>query len=131
MGSLWANLIKTHKDGSFKELSPRWCIMGGGMDKGIYNSYFDCMRTPSLRVMFCLRAAYAKWLQDKALDLCDFFQSTRTDGAAEEGESPLPRLFCRQAPDFVELGADGKPLIAEVLVAMQGRVDSGRISGRR
>jgi hypothetical protein len=129
--SLWVQASKPDEamPGTDKPTS-RWCLVGTGMDRELYESYFDNMSRVSLNIMFCLRAAYSKYLAHGCGDLDNFFQATRTD-VKREGDKPLPRLFCAQAPDFVEEGPNGEELVCEVLVAMQGRIDAGRISGKR
>ena len=39
MGTVWAYSIKYDKDGKFTKLNPRWCVMGGSMDRGVYMTH--------------------------------------------------------------------------------------------
>ena len=118
--SLWAYSVKTDGKGKFEKMNPRWCLCGGRMDRDIYESFADTMRSFTLKFMCALRGHYH--VITFQFDVGNAFQTTRTD----EDDSQ-PRLFTEQANGFVEYGANGERLVAEVLAAMQGRIDSARI----
>jgi hypothetical protein len=133
MSSLWVHGLKEKPDPTTKKLrteaTSRWCVKGTGMPADVYESFFDCARRVSINIMACILATYAVHLIECCADVKNFFQSTRTDVVSADKKA-LPRLFCSQPPSFVEKGPNGEELVAELLVALQGRTDAGRISGQ-
>ena len=136
MRTLWVHNEKIQPDGK-KVPAARLCIVGTGMDRERYQSFFDVMRLTSVRIMMCLRAAFGgnaridagTALTHGCMDIKDFFQATRTDVPSADGKTQ-PRLFARCAPDFPERGPNGEEMCKEILVGMQGRIDAGRIAGK-
>eukprot|EP00964_Phaeocystis_antarctica_P085947 scaffold54351_cov111-Phaeocystis_antarctica.AAC.2 len=51
-----------------------------------------------------------------------FVLATRTDDGTVKSE----KLYCEQAPGFNVKAKDGAPMVCEILVALQGRVDAAR-----
>ena len=125
MGSLWANKIKFDEKGKFCSLNPRWCVKGFGMDKSIYTGFSEVCLTTTIKIMACIRASYR--VSDFLFDASNAFQATRTDDGTVSSE----KLFCHQAPGFSVKDTDGTPMVCEILVALQGRVDAARLFGQR
>eukprot|EP00964_Phaeocystis_antarctica_P045535 scaffold26220_cov77-Phaeocystis_antarctica.AAC.2 len=75
------------------------------------------------------RTSHPMWLpMDLPLATCrDAFQATRTDDGTVKSE----KLYCEQAPGFNVKAKDGAPMVCEILVALQGRVDAARLFGDR
>ena len=63
MGSLWVHGTKPDpkKPGSLMPTG-RWCVKSTQMEHEIYESFFDCMMSVTLNIMYCLYAAYSKYL---------------------------------------------------------------------
>ena len=127
--TLWAFKIKFDADGIFLKLNPRLCIVGTGMDREVYDSFSDVLRWETLLVLVAIRANY-KGIRDFHFDVKDAFQATRTDTAQSEAVRNQPKVYCHQAPGFVELDPDGVPYVCEVNTAHQGRIDSARLFGQ-
>ena len=127
--TLWAFNIKFDGQGVFQKLNPRWCIVGTGMDRDIYDSFSDVMRWETLLLLVAIRANY-KGVVDFHFDVKDAFQATRTDTARSAEVQKRPPTFCYQAPGFVQLDTDGIPYVLEVLTAHQGQIDSARLFGQ-
>ena len=125
MGSLWAFKIKFNELGKFDKLNPRWCVKGYGMDKSIYVGFSEVCLTTSIKILACIRAAYP--VKDYIFDCGNAFQATRTDDGTVKSE----KLYCEQAPGFNVKTKDGAPMVCEILVALQGRVDAARLFGDR
>ena len=125
MGSLWANKIKFNEQGEFCSLNPRWCVKGFGMDKSIYTGFSEVCLTTTIKMMACIRACYK--VKDFLFDASNAFQATRTDDGTVSSE----KLYCDQAPGFNVKDTDGAPMVCEILVALQGRVDAARLFGQR
>ena len=125
MGSLWAFKIKFNEMGKFDKLNPRWCVKGYGMDKSIYVGFSEVCLTTSIKILACIRAAYP--VKDFIFDCGNAFQATRTDNGTVKSE----KLHCEQAPGFNVKTKDGAPMVCEILVALQGRVDAARLFGDR
>ena len=125
MGSLWAFKIKFNELGKFDKLNPRWCVKGYGMDKSIYVGFSEVCLTTSIKILACIRAAYP--VKDYIFDCGNAFQATRTDDGTVKSE----KLYCEQAPGFNVKAKDGAPMVCEILVALQGRVDAARLFGDR
>ena len=115
-GSLWAQTIKKDGNGVFGKLNPRWCLMGGNMDREKFKGFCDVMHRSSLKFMACLRVTYN--LIDFSFDGKNAFQNTRADGPDD------PMCFCEQAPGFVKYGKKGNRQVARIKVGMQGRIDA-------
>ena len=94
--TLWARVIK-FVGGLFEKLNPRWCLMGGNMDRSKYNSFSDTVRWTTVELIVTIRAAYD--VIDFHFDIANAFQSTRTDehARAPKTQKAARRLFCRQA----------------------------------
>ena len=122
--TLWAHKIKFKADGSFDKFNPRWCLMGGNMDRDIYDSFSDVVRWTTVILIFNLRARYD--LVDFHFDISNAFQSTRTDNMNDQ-----PRLFSYQAPGFEVKGPNGEKLVCEQHVGMQGRIDAAALFGTK
>ena len=71
-----------------------------------------------------------KGIIDFHFDVDDAFQATRTDKARTEAVQKRPKVYCAQAPGFVELDPDGIAYALEVLTAHQGQIDSARLFGQ-
>ena len=127
--TLWAFNIKFDGAGIFQKLNPRWCIVGTGMDRDVYDSFSDVLRWQTLMLLVAIRATY-KGLIDFHFDVQDAFQATRVDDANATTTKKQPPVFCHQAPGFVKLDPDGVPYVIEVLTAHQGRIDSARLFGQ-
>ena len=125
MGSLWAFKIKFNELGKFDKLNPRWCVKGCGMDKSIYVGFSEVCLTTSIKILACIRAAYP--VKDYIFDCGNAFQATRTDDGTVKSE----KLYCEQAPGFNVKAKDGAPMVCEIIVALQGRVDAARLFGDR
>ena len=125
MGSLWAFKIKFNELGKFDKLNARWCVKGYGMDKSIYVGFSEVCLTTSIKILACIRAAYP--VKDYIFDCGNAFQATRTDDGTVKSE----KLYCEQAPGFNVKAKDGAPMVCEILVALQGRVDAARLFGDR
>ena len=65
--------------------------------------------------------------KDFLFDASNAFQATRTDDGTVKSE----KLYCTQAPGFSVKDSNGVPMICEILVALQGRVDAARLFGQR
>ena len=51
--TLWVYKIKFKEGGLiFHKANPRWCVMGGGMDRDMYKSYAEMMRSTSVNIMW-------------------------------------------------------------------------------
>ena len=124
--TLWAYRIKFDERGKFEKLNPRWCLMGGTMDRNLYDAFSDVVRWSTVILIFNLGARYN--LVDFQFDISDAFQSSRTD-TPDMGN--FPRLFSWQAPGFEERGPNGEKLCCEQLVGMQGRIDAAAIFGTK
>ena len=137
MRTLWVHKEKILSDGA-KEPQARLCIVGTGMDRERYQSFFDVVRLVSVRIMMCLRGAFGGQARIAActalahgcMDVKDFFQSTRTDAPVRDDAAAPPRLFAHCAPDFPQRGPNGEAMCKEILVGMQGRIDAGRLAGQ-
>ena len=125
MGSLWANKIKFDESGKFLSLGPRWCVKGFAMDKSIYTGFSEVCLTTTIKMMAAIRATYR--VKDFLFDASNAFQATRTDDGTVKSE----KLYCTQAPGFSVKDSNGVPMICEILVALQGRVDAARLFGQR
>eukprot|EP00966_Prymnesium_polylepis_P055205 1276659-Prymnesium_polylepis.1 len=58
MGSLWAHRLKSHKSKFTDMFNVRWCIKGTGMDRDMYESFHDVMRSTFLWIMANIAAHY-------------------------------------------------------------------------
>ena len=125
MGSLWAYKIKFDEKGLFEKLNPRWCVKGYAMDKSMYVGFSEVCQTSTVKVLACIRATYP--VKDFLFDCGNAFQATRTD----DGTVKSQKLYCEQAPGFSVKDTDGSPMVCEILVALQGRVDAARLFGDR
>jgi len=96
-----------------------------GMDKSIYVGFSEVCLTTSIKILACIRAAYP--VKDYIFDCGNAFQATRTDDGTVKSE----KLYCEQAPGFNVKAKDGAPMVCEILVALQGRVDAARLFGDR
>jgi hypothetical protein len=95
------------------------------MDKSIYVGFSEVCLTTSIKILACIRAAYP--VKDYIFDCGNAFQATRTDDGTVKSE----KLYCEQAPGFNVKTKDGAPMVCEILVALQGRVDAARLFGDR
>ena len=121
--TMWAYKIK-YKGLIFDKLNPRWCVRGGSMDRDVFKSYAEMMRTTSLNILWGIAAEFYDELAKALMDLKDAFQSTATvdaDGNLKEGEN---ELFTEQAPGFKKYGPNGEELVCRQNCYMQGRIDS-------
>ena len=125
--TLWAYKIKLNSDLTFKKLSPRWCLKGGTMDRGIYRSHQETLRVATFRIILALKAGYWHAFADFLLDCSNAFQNTRTDGVFE-GTSPT--IYCNPAPGF-EKTVDGIKMVCKLTVGMQGRIDATSLFNNR
>ena len=123
--TLWAYKIKFKEGGlEFQKLNPRWCVRGGSMDRNLFKSYAEMMRTTSLNIIWGVKAAFYKQLTEAMIDLTDAFQSTSTvdeNGKLLEGER---EFYTDQAPGFKKYGVNGEELVCKQKCYMQGRIDS-------
>jgi hypothetical protein len=123
--TLWAYKIKFEEGGLvFSKLNPRWCVKGGTMDRDVFKSYAEMMRSSSMNIGWGLKSAFYDQLIDALLDLSNAFQSTTTvdkDGNQLEGE---PEFYTEQAPGFKKYGKNGKELVCKQRCYMQGRIDA-------
>ena len=126
--TLWARVIK-FTGGLFEKLNPRWCLMGGNMDRSKYNSFSDTVRWATVMLIVTIRAAYD--VVDFHFDISNAFQNTRTDehARAPKTQRAARRLFCRQAPGFEERAPNGAKQVAEILVGFQGAIDAANLFG--
>lgn len=44
MRTVWAFKSNFDKESNFDKVNPRWCIVGTGMDRDLYDSYSEAMR---------------------------------------------------------------------------------------
>ena len=51
MCMLWAHWLKPHKAKFTEKFNVRWCIKGTGMDRDVYESFHDVMRTTTLWIL--------------------------------------------------------------------------------
>eukprot|EP00966_Prymnesium_polylepis_P129473 2994153-Prymnesium_polylepis.2 len=58
MGSLWAPQLKPFKTKFVDMFNLRWCIKGTGMDRDVYESFHDVMRTTTLWILANIVAHY-------------------------------------------------------------------------
>ena len=58
VNTLWAFSIKYDESGTFSKLNPRWCMMGGGMDRKKHESYAEVCRWTSVLLIIHIRCAY-------------------------------------------------------------------------
>ena len=79
----------------------------------------------SIKMMAALLAAYS--LISFLFDCGNAFQATRLDNNTVRSE----KLYCEQAPGFDVKDENGDKMICEILVALQGRIDSARLFGER
>ena len=123
--TLWAYKIKFEGGGLvFQKLNPRWCIKGGNMDRDMYKSYAEMMRSTSMNIGWGLKGEFFKTLIDALLDLGNAFQSTRTvdkDGKQLKGE---PEFYTEQPPGFKKYGPNGEEMVCKQNCYMQGRIDA-------
>ena len=56
--TLWAYKIKLNSDLTFNKLNPRWCLKGGTMDRDIYKSHAETLRSVSFRVIAAIKSGY-------------------------------------------------------------------------
>ena len=56
---------------------------------------------------------------------------TGTTARGPFGTVKSEKLYCEQAPGFNVKAKDGAPMVCEILVALQGRVDAARLFGDR
>ena len=126
MPTVWAFKIKLDKHGVFEKLNPRWCVVGTGMDRDVYESFADVVRFTTVLVLVALRSSYK--LIDFQFDVCDAFQATRTD---DDPDDPPPLLYYRQATGFDTRGPNGERLVCRALTGHQGRIDSARLFGTK
>ena len=77
MHTLWAFRIKTDTEGTFLKLNPRWCVVGTNMDRGVYQSFADVVRFPTILVLPAMRATYD--LVDFQFDVNNAFQDLVSD----------------------------------------------------
>ena len=54
--TLWVFKKKFDGKGIFEKLNPRWCIVGTGMDRDVYDSFSDVLRWQMLLVLVAIRA---------------------------------------------------------------------------
>ena len=128
--TLWAYKIKLNSDLSFNKLNPRWCLKGGTMDRGIYKSHAETLRSVSYRVIAAIKSGYWEAFAAFLLDCSNAFQSTRTDTAASNGETQ-PDLYCWPGPGFEKRNEKGERMVCKVHVGMQGRIDATRLFNNR
>ena len=122
MQTLWAFKIKWDSKGDFLKLNPRWCVVGTGMDRDVYESFSDVLCWTTFLVLCAILANYD--VIDVHFDVANAFQDTKTD---ELGE--LPDLFYHLAPGFEQHDANGGKLCCRAKTAHQGRIDSARLFG--
>ena len=127
VNTLWAFSIKYDESGTFSKLNPRWCMMGGGMDREKHESHAEVCRWTSVLLIIHIRCAYMTVAF--SFDISNAFQSTFRDKAVEPGHPPPTRMFCYQAPGFAEHGPNGEKLCCELLMLMQGAIDASRLFG--
>ena len=127
VNTLWAFSIKYDENGTFDKLNPRWCMMGGGMDRKRHESYAEVCRWTSVLIIIHIRCAYET--VSFSFDISNAFQNTFRHKAVEPGHPPPTRMFCYQAPGFAEHGPDGEKLCCELLMLMQGAIDASRLFG--
>ena len=128
--TLWAYKIKFKKGAGgstiFDKLNPRWCVMGGGMDRALYKSWAEQARATSVNIMWGMKGLYYKKLAAGQFDMKNAFQSTRTvdkEGNLLDGEN---EFYTRQAPGFVKYGPNGETLVCRQKCFIQGRIDATR-----
>lgn len=121
--TLWAYKIKLLADLTFDKLNPRWCLKGGTMDRSVYKSFSETMRTSTFRTILALKGGYYEILCDFKLDCSNAFQNTRTDDPG----SKQPKMYCYPAPGFEKFDDDGERMVCELHVGMQGRIDATRL----
>ena len=57
--TLWAYKIKFEEGGLvFSKLNPRWCVKGGTMDRDVFKSYAEMMRSSSMNIGWGLKSAF-------------------------------------------------------------------------
>ena len=127
INTLWAFSIKYDEAGTFDKLNPRWCMMGGGMDRAKHESYAEVCRWSSVLIIIHIACAYET--VTFSFDIHNAFQNTDRSKAFEPGHPPPTRMFCYQAPGFAEHGPDGEKLCCELLMLMQGAIDASRLFG--
>ena len=127
VNTLWAFSIKYDEAGTFDKLNPRWCMMGGGMDRTKHESYAEVCRWTSVLIIIHIRCAYET--VSFSFDISNAFQNTFRHKAVEPGHPPPTRMFCYQAPGFAEHGPNGEKLCCELLMLMQGAIDASRLFG--
>ena len=136
LGTVWAYSIKFDKEGKFLKLNPRWCVMGGSMDRGVYDSFSDVMLRVTLWILGVLRAIYP--VIDFQMDFGNAFQDTPAtpEAAANFGHTvdqrteKLPVVYYQQARGFVKYGPNGERYVCEGQMAHQGRIDSAALFRR-
>ena len=82
-GSLWVYKIKFDGKGVFQKLNPRWCIMGGDMDKELYNGFNEVVMKVTVRILIAIRACVPGVL-DFQWDDKNAFQTTPATAEAIE-----------------------------------------------
>jgi len=127
MRTVWAFKINFDKDGKFEKFNPRWCIVGTGMDREVYDAYSEVMHWNTLLMLIAIRASYAG-IVDFHFDVGSAFQATRTD---DPDDAELPSLYCEQAKGFERYDSQGNAFVVKVLTAHQGRIDSARLFSKK
>jgi len=124
MNSIWVRTIKLTGAGTFNKLNPRWCLVGTGMDRDLYESYAEVCLWSTVLLLVQIGTHYEVVGFDA--DISDAFQSTVRATSTDAGKKAIP-LFCYQAPGHAEYGPNGDPLCCELLAALQGGIDSTRL----
>ena len=128
MGSLWAHRLKPHKAKFADMFNVRWCIKGTGMDRDMYESFHDVMRSTSLWIMANIAAHYD--VIDLQLDVSNAFEAARRDRPDDNAhKKPRAKLFAHYPPEFQRVDDAGFKQCAEVLSAHQGTIDAANIFG--
>ena len=126
--TLWARALK-FEESIFQKFNPRWCIMGGNMDRNLFHSFADTVRWTSVCCILALRASYD--VVDFHFDVKNAFQATRTDDSARAPKirQQQRRMYHTQAHGHVELDEHGVPYVCESFVAQQGAIDAAHLFG--
>ena len=130
LNTLWAYDIKyvgVLKD-IFSKLNPRWCLMGGPMDRNVHESYADVCKWTTILVIANIRCHYN--CVDFQFDVSNAFQNTEREIIAyKKGDTPPKAVYCYQAAGFTETGSNAERLCCMLLMVMQGAIDASRLFG--
>ena len=91
VNTLWAFSVKYDEAGTFDKLNPRWCMMGGDMDRTKHESYAEVCRWASVFIIIHIRCAYET--VSFSFDISNAFQNTFRHKAVEPGHPPPTRMF--------------------------------------